>query len=146
MIRLPTMRARQSPAGRLAVFVVAWLNLVIAPCALAEAGQHDCVHCPPDEGQVMSSHHGHAEASAATQSPCATMQADCCELAAATVDSRGADNSKTRKAEAPGCDLAPAFAELKAIPRAAFCVASDPPDPPVYAAPPRHVLNCVYLD
>lgn len=144
MTRLSTLRNSQSPARGLAVFVVAWLNLVIAPCAMAAAGQHDCAHCPPEDGPAMSAHHGHAAEEA--KNPCATLQADCCEVAAATADNRGADNSTARKVQPDNDVLAPAYAQLQAAPRAAACVASDPPDPPAYAAPPRHVLNCVYLD
>jgi len=140
------MGNKRSPARRFAVFVIAWLNLVIAPCALAAAGQHDCAHCPPEDGRVSSSHHGHAAESAETENPCAAVQADCCQFAAATVDNRGADSSKARKPQAESCNVAPPYVELQTIPHAAYGIASDPPDPPAYAAPARHVLNCVYLD
>jgi len=144
MIRVSKLRNGQSPTRGLAVFVVAWLNLVIAPCAMAAAGEHACAHCPPEAGSAMSDHHGHAMKE--VQNPCATIQADCCEHAATTVDNRGADNSAARKAQSDCSVEAPAYAELQAAPRATARIASDPPELPSYAAPPRHVLNCVYLD
>ena len=67
-------RKRQTRGGKvLGLFVAVWLNLALAPCAMAiEAGEdhpgdHPCPHCPPADT------HGHHDMHAGmqAQAPCA---------------------------------------------------------------------------
>jgi hypothetical protein len=70
--------------GILGVFVVAWLNLALQPCAMALGNmeEHDCPRCPPshqDEHVDHRMHDGHAQAkeSASSEMPCSTAATDC---------------------------------------------------------------------
>ena len=123
-----------------ALLAIVWLNMAVMPCAMAfETADHDCPHCPPAEDHSMAGHHGHTESA----SPCATMQSDCCEIAAAAVETR---TDKSRFGQTPDvgplsrCVIETAHAQY---PR--YAPSADPPDPPG-AFPRIHVLNCVYLD
>lgn len=121
-----------------ALLAVMWLNMAVMPCAMAfESGEHDCPHCPPADEQEMAGHHGHDQA----KSPCATMQSECCDAEAATLESRA---DKSKKSTDAVYVVAPPAAGPVARPTTIATVA-DPPDPPD-AFPPRHILFCVYLD
>jgi hypothetical protein len=69
--------ARSLPAsGRLlAVLGLFWLNLVVAPCALALGAEHDCPHCPPEQMDEMAAHHGHHGDAAGAG--CDALMSDC---------------------------------------------------------------------
>jgi hypothetical protein len=101
-----------------------------------------CPHHAPVEEHDMASHHGHGEAD--TGRSCATAQPECCELAAASVESRGnkpqfKSTSDIVLITAPLTPVLPLRASKQQH------VASDPPDISG-SSPPRHVLFCVYLD
>jgi len=123
---------------RAALLAVVWLNMAVAPCAMAfESADHDCPHCPPAEEHAMAGHHGHGE----VERSCATMQSQCCDLAEATVDTR---NDNSRNSPDVVYISAPVVANLSPAPPR-ITVAADPPDPPP-ASRRLHALNCVYLD
>ena len=136
-----TLRNRLFSAPRriFGVLVICWLNMAIAPCAMALQFEQDCADGPRAVEQ-MADHHGHHDVSPAQD--CVTVQSDCCELAAASLDTRG---DKFKK-----------LPDNFAIPVADFpwhedytspthYVAAHPPDP-VGSSPPLHKLYCVYLD
>ena len=126
----------------LAVLAVFWLNLVVAPCALAFGAEHDCPHCPPEQVGEMAAHHGHHEEMAGTG--CDTLLSDCDDTGSATHEGRSAQPKLKDRAE-------PAAIAPPAIPEAPFDVvgftttAAEPPDPDGFS-PPLHLLNCVFLD
>lgn len=124
------------------LFAAVWLNLALAPCAMAyePAKDHDCPHCPPSESH---GHHDMHDGGAGTM-PCADGLADCLLEDDVNHDGRGAQ---------PKVDDAPAV--LVFVPgeeqqhRVAARAANAPPR---YASihpgapPPVHLLNCVFLD
>ncbi len=141
--------ATRSPAALrrnvLGLLAIIWLNMAALPCAMAFQGDDDCPHCPPAEqhGQDhgMSAHHG--DDAAASGPSCATVQSDCCDSIAASVDTR------TGKIEyKPATDVVLASAPLPdnygdhlgTQP----CGSPDPPDVSG-SSPPLRVLYCVYL-
>ena len=128
--------------GVFALLAVMVMNLVILPCAMAFGLEDpDCPHCPPAEQHEMAVHHGHDESASA---PCAEAQSTCCEVAAASVDSRG---GKLKVRDTADFDALPATdVAMQPVHVAPHCEpALRPPDPPG-AFPPRHKLFCVYLD
>ncbi|MBT8101306.1 MAG: hypothetical protein KJO82_16235 [Gammaproteobacteria bacterium] len=79
----------------LGVFVVALLNLVLQPCAMALGNmeEHDCPRCPPsheDEQSAHAMHGGHmaAEDSASGEMPCSIAATDCSLLDEFNYDGR----------------------------------------------------------
>jgi hypothetical protein len=130
-------RSRTATGRLLGVLGVFWLNLVVAPCALALGGEHDCPHCPPE----LAAHHGQHEGSASTG--CDALMSDCDDIGAFANDGRSAQPKLKDKAEpAP---MAPPVMPDAPIDTVAFVTtAADPPDPAGFF-PPLHLLNCVFL-
>ena len=133
---------RQSPGQRaLGLFAAVWLNLALAPCAMAAEADHDCPHCPPAHEHEMAGHHGHDAGQA--KAPCASADSACGELEDVSIDGRNGQ----LKLEEPG-DLPPAIPLLAddwgTVAVAPIQESTGPPDWPG-GAPPIHVLNCVYL-
>ena len=126
---------RTAPRRVLSVLAITWLNLVIAPCAMAFAAVDDCPHCPPAAEQEMA-HHGAAVAEA-----CDSMQADCCEPGAPALENKrgGKLDNKTDSAVHASTWQWPS-------PNTVHVVRQDPtpPDPGNYSAP-FHKLFCAYL-
>ncbi len=136
-------RDNKSRRGLAGLLVAGWLSLGLQPCLVA-AAEHACPHCPTESSADMPAHHEghghHAEASDASET-CASMQADCCDAASATVSHRASaddDGQPDSPAQAP----MPAPAALDS-PRAVEAPLR-PPDPPDRSAP-LNVLHCVYL-
>ena len=120
---------------------VFWLNLVVAPCALAFGSEHDCLHCPPEQAGEMAAHHGHHEAVAGTA--CDAMMSDCDDIGTYAHEGRTAQPKLKDKAEP--VPMAPAVFPDTAVHRVTFVTAlADPPDPAA-VFPPLHLLNCVFL-
>ena len=126
----------------LGLFVAVWLNLALAPCAMAyEAAQdHDCPHCPPEE---MQGHHD-MHAGMQDEMPCADELADCLIEDEVNHDGRA---GQLKVGDAP---VAFVFDSLDdSLPTAPADGATAPPR---YASihpgapPPTHLLNCVFLD
>lgn len=126
----------------LGLLTVLWLNMAVLPCAMAFESSETCPHCPPADEHEMASHHGHIEAQA--EPPCASVQAECCDLVDASVDTRGG-KLKVKPASEVVLATAPAIFELPLRTSAQRHVTSDPPDI-AGSSPPLHVLFCVYLD
>jgi hypothetical protein len=131
--------------------LLVWLNLVVTPCAMAIEVEHSCPHCPPahmqamggHEGHATKGHQGHAEASEAPS--CSAVQSDCCDMAAASVDSRGGKPGEDHPSHG---SLAPPPAYtglLDDVRHYRATLDAHPPEPPG-ASPPLRVLFCVYLD
>ena len=119
-----------------------WLNLVVAPCALAFGGEHDCTHCPPEQAGEMAAHHGHHEVMADTG--CDTLTSDCDDIGTLAHEGRPAQPKLKDKAEVEL--MAPPAVPVAPVNIVAFVTtAADPPDP-AGVFPRLHLLNCVFLD
>jgi hypothetical protein len=137
--------SKRSPTatGRLlGVVGVFWLNLVVAPCALAFGSDHDCTHCPPEQAGEMAAHHGHHDEMAATG--CDTLTSDCDDIGTLAHEARSAQPKLKDKAE-PVLMAPPAVPDAQVATVAFVLTAADPPDP-TGVAPRLHLLNCVFLD
>ncbi len=135
-------RSRAATGRLLGVLGLFWLNLVVAPCALAFGTEHDCPHCPPEQAGDMAAHHGHHEAMPATG--CDSLASDCDDLGAYAHEARGAQLKL--KDEAKPVSMAPPAVPVVPIDIVAFVTtAADPPDPDA-EFPPLHLLHCVFLD
>lgn len=145
---LGSSRRRSRGRSALGLFVAVWLNLALAPCAMAlqaddgDHGDHDCPHCPPSEMQ------GHHEMHAGMQpgAPCAGDLSDC-----------GLDDEFSHDARSGQSQLKDAQYELPALAIAGDltlgqCAAAQQRAPPpqlagrLPAGPPVYLLNCVFLD
>ena len=130
--------------GALGLFVAVWLNLALAPCAMAYEAEadHDCPHCPPAE---MQGHHGdHAGMQA--QASCADNLSDCGLDGEFSHDAR---NGQSKPAEGhyelPVVAAADALLQQHTI----SIRQRAPPLPALVhsgAAPRLHLFHCVFLD
>lgn len=135
-------RSRAATGRLLGVLGLFWLNLVVAPCALAFGAEHDCPHCPPEQAGEMAAHHGHHDDVAATG--CDSLASDCDDLGDFAHEARGAQLKLKDKAE-PVSMAPPALPEVSIDTAGCVTTAADPPDPdPEF--PPRYLLNCAFLD
>ncbi|MGI9237500.1 MAG: hypothetical protein ACR2QZ_08885 [Woeseiaceae bacterium] len=120
------------------------LNMAVLPCAMAFQSD-DCAHCPPaeqhEEDHKMAAHHGHDEASA--KPDCATVQSDCCDEVATSVDSRGG-KLEWKSASEVVFVTAPLADNSELRPLALWRSSSGPPQIGG-TPPPLYVLFCVYL-
>ncbi|MGI9235536.1 MAG: hypothetical protein ACR2RD_18035 [Woeseiaceae bacterium] len=105
----------------------------------------DCAHCPPAEqhekDHKMAAHHGHDEARA--EPDCATVQSDCCDEVATSVDSRGG-KIEWKSASDAVFVTAPLTDNCELRPFALWRSSSGGPHIGGNS-PPLHVLFCVYL-
>ena len=118
-----------------------WLNLVVAPCALAFGSEHDCTHCPPEQAGEMSAHHGHHAEMAGTG--CDTLTSDCDDIGTLAYEGRSAQPKLKDKAE-PVLMAPPATPDAPVHTVAFVTTTADPPDPGG-VFPRLHLLNCVFL-
>ena len=135
-------RTRTATGRLLGVLGVFWLNLVVAPCAMAFGAEHDCPHCPPEMSDEMAAHHGHHDDAASTG--CDALMSDCDDTGSFTHEGRSAQPKLKDKAE-PVSIAPPAFPEAPLAVVGYVTTAADPPEPDGFA-PPLHLLNCVFLD
>ena len=135
-------RTRTATGRLLGVLGVFWLNLVVAPCALAFGAEHDCSHCPPEQMDEMAAHHGHH--SEADDAGCDALMSGCDDIGVYATEGRLAQPKLKDKAE-PVPMAPPAFPDAPVAVVGFATTAADPPDP-VWASPPLHLLNCVFLD
>ena len=106
-----------------AFLLVICLNLAIIPCAMALEAVEQGHDCCPTEVQLKAS--------------------ECCELDAASVDSRGATLKVDNPPDQDALPVAAPFRTSGQVPDYfARCV--DPPDPPGDSSS-LHKLYCVYL-
>jgi hypothetical protein len=135
-------RSRAATGRLLGVLGLFWLNLVVAPCALAFGTEHDCPHCPPEQAGAMTAHHGHHQTMAETG--CDSLASDCDDLGAFALEARGAQ-LKLKDGAQPVSMAPPAIPDVPIDIVAFVTTAADPPDPdPVF--PPLNLLNCVFLN
>jgi hypothetical protein len=141
---LADSRKQQSRGRRaLGLFAAVWLNLALAPCAMAvEADDdHDCPHCPPAAMQGHHEMHGGMQAKA----PCADDLSDCGLDDEFSHDARGGNIQLKEVNEIPALAVSndSALSELAPVqPRAPPSFETGPPP----AGPPVYLLNCVFLD
>ena len=137
-----SQRTRTATGRLLAVLGVFWLNLVVAPCAMAFGAEHDCPHCPPEHAGEMAAHHGHHEGVASTG--CDALMSDCDDLGTYANEGRFAQLKLKDKTD-PVAMAPPTLPDLPVAAARFVPATADPPDP-VGAFPPLHLLNCVFLD
>jgi hypothetical protein len=126
----------------LGVLGLFWLNLVVAPCALAFGGEHDCPHCPPEQATAIAAHHGHHEDTASVG--CDSLASDCDDIGTYAHESRKAQPKLKDKPE-PVPMAPPPMPDTAVVMPGLVTTAADPPDP-AWRSPALHLLNCVFLD
>lgn len=136
-------KARSANRGVLGLFAAVCLNLVIQPCAIAMAGDSDCLHCPPAAGEEMAAHHGHHAAAETDEAPCAALEAPCGDLDGVSLDQRGGQ----AKTKFSGDTSAAPVTELPAVElfRTEIQAAAAGPPGTTRASPPLNLLYCVFL-
>ena len=137
---------KQGSRGRraLGLFVAVWLNLALAPCAMAYEAQSDddCPHCPPIDAQ---SHHGMHTGSEATM-PCADGLSDCSLDDDFSHDARtGQATAKDAGPDGPDAMALDTTSARLAI-RAEWGLGPPPAGPGHDIVRPLHLLHCVFLD
>lgn len=133
---------RMATGRLLGVLGVFWLNLVVAPCAMALGTEHDCPHCPPEMSDEMAAHHGHHQDSAG--SGCDALMSDCDDLGNYANEGRFAQLKAKDKTDPVA--MAPPTLPDTPLAIARVGTATVVPPDPVGAFPPLHLLNCVFLD
>jgi hypothetical protein len=136
-----TRRLHATAPGRLlAVFVALWINLAVAPCAMASGSDSDCPHCPP-QIEETAAHHGHSGGKA--DNDCATQPPDCGVIDDVSLDGRASQLKLKDKTDLV-IHVPPPVPELPPVALIESRSATGPPQPP---GPPRtlHLLNCVFL-
>ena len=142
----PASSRKQQSRGRRAIglFAAVWLNLALAPCAMAVEAEedHNCPHCPPAEMQGHHDMHAgmHAEMS------CADDLSDCGLDDSFSHDTRGGQSQlKDAQHELPTAAVGSnaGFSELAHVRQRAPPPGETGPPP---AGPPVYLLNCVFLD
>ncbi|MDX1508221.1 MAG: hypothetical protein R3358_08070 [Woeseiaceae bacterium] len=134
---------RKSTPRRLSLLVfVAWLNMAMAPCAMAFGDDHDCPHA----GGAMAAHgehqHGHHGGSDARD--CADVASECCDEQSVANDSRPSFEKQDFSADFVSLPLAP---DARCVRSCLSPLSTGPPDIGRCAAhPPINLLNCVFLD
>ena len=135
-------RSRPATGRLLAVVGVFWLNLVVAPCALAFGSEHDCLHCPPENAGEMAAHHGHHDTIAGAG--CNALVSDCDDLGTYAHEGRPAQPKLKDMAEL--VPMAPAAFPDTPVHSLTFVTTTAEPPDPAAVFPPLHLLNCVFLD
>ena len=143
MLNLQSMRSGAGAAARhgLGLLAIVWLNLALTPCAVAFDTEGGCAHNPPSGHQDMAGHHDHGEQKEAHS--CASMQEACCEIADASVGTRG---GTIESDDSTDLEIVAAYPPDQLANRmsANYLATADPPDPPA-GSRPLHKLFCVYL-
>jgi len=142
---LANSRQEQQSRGRraLGLFAAVWLNLALQPCAMAFAAEdhNDCLHCPP----VQSLEHDGVHGDMGHDIPCADGLSDCALVDALSHDGR---SGKIKLNDTPVDTLLAIAPHELAVPfRQPANTTLHPRYTSVHAgaAPPLHVLHCVYL-
>lgn len=125
----------------LGVVVICWLNLVVAPCAMAFEVVDDSRHHIAPEASEMA-HAGHHMTQDTQESDCCNMlQVDCCDLNDTVFQSR-ADKFEGQHDIA----LLPAGPEWPALNIERSSRRDIRPPDPGNHSPSLHKIFCVYLD
>ena len=136
-----TRRLHATAPGRLlAVFVALWINLAVAPCAMASDSDSDCPHCPP-QIEEMASHHGHPGSE--KDSGCATQPPDCGVIDDVSLDGRTSQLKLKEKTDLVLHVPLP-VPEVPPVALGESTSATGPP-PPLGRPQTLHLLNCVFL-
>jgi hypothetical protein len=135
------------------MFVVAWLNLALQPCAMAFDGpaEPDCPRCPPSDSPEVAHHDmaGHDMAGhemASGDMPCLTVAADCSLDDELNYDGRAV---KLELKDLPNdlpIAIHPAIALAPSMRAAEYVGRHRTRSPPRGSSTPLNVLYCVYLD
>lgn len=136
---------RASKPRRLSMLVlIAWLNMAMAPCAMAFDGDHPCPHSAPDtaaHGEHQQGHHGHH--GSADRGDCGGAASDCCDAQQVATDSRPLFENHDVSGDIAA---APPAAEQVRDPNHVSPLSTGPPDIGRNAThPPLNLLNCVFL-
>jgi hypothetical protein len=114
--------------------------------AAEAAADHDCPHCPPEQMQGHHDMHAGMHGTAEMQMPCADNLDDCALDGDFSFDARNAASKlKSAQHELPVAIVA----ELQATSLESPQRQRTPPwqaTTHAAAAPPIHLLNCVFLD
>ena len=133
---IPLVRRKRTisaPRRALSVFVVCWINLVLAPCALALQAS--------DDAPQPTSHADHHDMQAMECCDTGTLQEVCCDLGDAATVSR-TDKFESQHDAIPA-SLGHEWQSLDII--VAPRDIRKPPDPSKHS-PPLHKIFCIYLD
>jgi hypothetical protein len=136
----------------LGVFIVAWLNFVLQPCAMAIGNmeEHDCPRCPPSHEEMRADHamHGRhlaAEETAPHEMPCANTATDCSLLDELNYDGRIVKLELDNAPVDTPIAVAPALISEPHL-QHADCHSWHPArSPPPRSSVPLNVYYCVYL-
>lgn len=130
--------------GALGLFAAVWLNLALAPCAMAYEAEddHDCPHCPPAEMQGHHDMHSGMDA----EMPCADGLSDCSLDGDFSHDARfGQAKLKDTQSDLPAV-------VVSTLPVSQILTSARERSPPPAASshsgssPRLHILHCVFLD
>jgi hypothetical protein len=143
-------RAVSAPRRALLLTVIAWMNIAMAPCAIAFGDAPGCLHGAAQvDASSMShgdAHKGHgAEHGGAAGADCGLTGNDCC-----AAQNDGATDTRGQKTiDIESIDEIAPFETHNYSSHAAdigMCRAVDRPPGRFVTSPPIHVLNCVYRD
>ena len=136
----------------LGVFVVAWLNLVLQPCAMAlgNMAENDCPRCPPSHEDQRSEHAMHgshmaADEAATSNMPCSNAATDCSLLDELNYDGRTVKLELNDPHSDSPIAIGPPLAfesNLKPVEYIGWHSTRSPPPP---ASVRLNVYYCVYL-
>lgn len=135
-------RPAAATARLLGAVIVAWVNMAVAPCAMAFGGEPDCPHCPPAQESEAAAHHGdHGDD---VKAGCDSLQSQCDDADQFSFDGRNTNNTAKAKVDLPlGI---PVLVPELCIERTAFMSSAVDPPPLDATSPPLHILYCVFLD
>ncbi|MDH3590123.1 MAG: hypothetical protein OEQ74_12045 [Gammaproteobacteria bacterium] len=149
-------RAVSAPRRALLLTFIAWMNIAMAPCAMAFGDTSGCLHGAAEvDAATMShdgthgahgAHEGHGTQHGGTAGPdCGMTGNDCC----ATQNDGATDTRGQKSVDIESTDEIVPFETHSVSTHAAdiaMCRAVDRPPGRFVTSPPIHVLNCVYRD
>lgn len=142
--------AVSAPRRALLLTVISWMNIAMAPCAMAFDGAPGCLHGESQaESPEMAHHGGHeghgAQHDGASGPDCGLIANDCC-----ATKNDGVTDTRGQKTVEPDCGENFAPLSWQGISAqtvdTATCRVVDRPPGRFVTSPPIHVLNCVYRD
>ena len=120
---------------------MAWLNIALAPCAMAMGESPACPHGAAPANSELVSHEGHHGGS--TIIDCAWAESDCCGDNDVLTEMRS--QSSADKEAVPDCATASVPDVTSLLSMAAVGFADTGPPERLVTSPPIYVLNCVFL-
>lgn len=124
---------------------VAWLNMAMAPCAMAFGGEHQCPHGGAATDTHAAHQHGqHDHHGAGNAADCGGAASECCDEQDVANDSRPSFEKQDFCGEFASIPVA---LEIPCEPASVSPLSTGPPGSGRFAAePPVNLLNCVFLD